>query len=45
MPVRSGTHTVYVSLFGSGDTIEVSGATDDMGLCVGSGVVGIIEPG
>lgn len=45
VPVRRGTHTVYVSLFGSGDTIEVSGATADMALCVGSGVVGIIEPG
>ena len=45
VPVRRGTHTVYVSLFGSGDTIEVSGATDDMGLCVGAGVVGIIQPG
>ena len=36
----AGTHTVYVRLPGSGDALEVSGATADMGLCVGSGVVG-----
>ena len=44
-PVGRGTHTVYVSLSGSGDTLEVSGATADRGVCIGSGVFGIIQPG
>ena len=45
VPVRRGTNTVYVSLRGTGDALEVSGATPEMGLCIGSGVVGILQPG
>ncbi len=45
VPVRRGTHTVYVRLQGTGDAIEISGATADMELCVGSGVVGVLQPG
>jgi hypothetical protein len=44
VPVRRGRNTVYVRLRGTGDALEISGATADMGLCVGSGVVGIFQP-
>ena len=45
VPIRQGAHTVYVSLPGTGAAIEFSGATEAMGLCIGSGLVGIHQPG
>ena len=45
VPVRRGSNTVYVRLQGAGHVLEISGATADMELCVGSGVVGVLRPG
>lgn len=40
-PVRAGVHPLYVTLTGEGPALVVTAATPDLGLCVGSGVVGL----
>lgn len=42
VPVRRGSHTVYVHLVGDGGALTVTGEQRGLDLCVGSGVVGNI---
>ncbi|RBY85479.1 hypothetical protein DQ241_14225 [Blastococcus sp. TF02A-30] len=43
VPVRSGAHTVYASLVGGGGSLQVIGTTQQLSVCIDSGVVGLVE--
>lgn len=45
VPVRQGTHSVYVRLVGEAATVQLTSRTADLGLCIRSGMVGTSEVG
>jgi hypothetical protein len=44
VPIRDGLNNVYMTLSGGGDSLSISTHTQDLALCVDTGLVGFLEP-